>query len=132
MPFLLIQLLNELFYSFQLKYNLLPFFIITFSIPNSFWFTFCNSFLFFFIKIINNICLRHSIFNFFNQKPLQANLECTLLHKYFYILIFTNFKFRTFIIDFSTRFKICDLSYMHRFYFNCGIICIAIFMIYII
>ena len=116
-----IQLLKELLYPFHLTYNLsrLPF--ITFSILKSF-FRFFFFFQFFFVKssnnffsvkIINKMCPRYSVFNFFNHKKFFK----PILYLIFFIKIFCirSFFIRVFFIRiFSIKIKL-------NFYVNCKI-----------
>ena len=142
MSFLSIQLLNKLLYFFHLTYSLSPFLLITFSIPNYFCF-FVPQFVslklssnLFSFKKTNNICSRHSIFNFFNHKNFFRSIWNVTLCKNIFIFLYsisiTNFKFRIFIINFYTRVNICASFHINRFNFNCTMICIVVFINYII
>ena len=142
MSFLSIQILKELLYPFRSTHTLFPFLFITFSILNYFLICFLQFFFitrsinFFSIKIINNMCLSHSIFNFFNYRnffrPIRSVTLCKNVFIFGYPNYITNFKFRTFTINFFTRVNICVWFYISRFHFNCTMVLIVIFINYII
>ena len=124
-------------YPFYLTYSFSRFFLITFLILNSFWFGFCNSFFvkrsdnFLSIKVTNNIRPWHCIFNFFNHKKLFRSIcKSKFIFSYFSIII--NFKFRISVINFFTRVNICVSFYIKKFHFNCAMMCIIVFINYII
>ena len=75
-----------------------------------FFFVKCSN-NFFPVKIICNICLRHSIFNFFNQKnffrPIWSVTFCKNVFIFWYSKNITNFKFKIFI---SLLESICILD----------------------
>ena len=114
MSFLLIQLLNGLLYPFHLTYNLSPFLLVTFSIK---LFLICflqfvfveRSNNFFFNKIINNICPRHRIFNFFNHKHLfrriWSNFDILTLYPIlnFGFLSLISLVESTYVFDFTSK-----------------------------
>ena len=143
--FLSIQLINKLLYPFHLTYNLSPFLLMTFTILNSFWFFFffflqllfkkrsSNSF---FVKIINNICPRHSIFYLFNHKnffrPIWNINFCRNTFVFWYSNNITDFKFRIFIIILFIRVNVCAWFYINGFHLNCAMICSITFINYII
>ena len=62
---------------------------------------------FFTIKIINNICLWHSIFNFFTYKnffwPIRSIDFCKNVFVFWYSYLISNFKFRIIAITFFIR-----------------------------
>ena len=142
MSFLPIQLLNDLLYPFHLTYNLSPFFFITFSIWNYFWFVLMQLFFVkssnnsFVVKIINNIIPRHNIFNFFNHENFFGTIWSVTLSKnvftFWYSKNITNFNFRIFFIILFSRVNICAWFYISSFHFNCTIICTVVFISYII
>ena len=65
---------------------------------------------FFSIKIINNICQRHNVFNFLNQKhffwPIWNVTFCKNIFTFWYSNKITNFKFKIFIVNVFTRIKV--------------------------
>ena len=81
-------------------------------------------FQFFFIKCSNNfstirvfyyICLRHSIFNFFNQKNLRPISSVTFCKNgliFWYSHMITNFEIRTFFRVFYSKVNICAWLYI--------------------
>ena len=106
------------YHSFYLKYNLSPFFLITFSTLNSAWFVFWN----YFSKMFRNIFTVqitcnyvHSIFNFYNQKNFFRTIWrvtfCKSVFIFWYSCKVTNFKFRIFFIIFSSLKSINVLDF---------------------
>ena len=57
---------------------------------------------------------------------------CKNVFIFWYSNHITNFKFRIFIINSFTRVNICDCFYINSFYFNCTMLCIIIFLNYVI
>ena len=90
---------------------------------------------FFIVKIINNN-LRHSIANFFNDKnflrPIWSVISCENIFIFWYYNNIIKFKFRSFSITFFNKINICAWFYISRLYLNCAMICIVIFINYII
>ena len=88
----------------------------------------------FFIKIINNIRPRHSIFNFFNHKnffrPIWSVTFCKNIFIFWFSNIINSFKFWIFIISFFSIINICVWFYISRFRFNYAMICIIVFINY--
>ena len=75
-------------YPFHSTYNLLTFLLITFSIINFslicfqfFFVKYSNNF--FTVKIINNMCPQHNIFNFFNLKTSSDQFGVQTISKIF-------------------------------------------------
>ena len=92
--FLPIQLLNELFYPFNLTYRLYHSLLITFSILNAVWFVFFNSSLqkdpafSFPLRSLTTYFYGTVLLTFLITKPSSDHLECNLLQTYFCILVF--------------------------------------------
>ena len=86
---------------------------------------------FFSIKIINNICQRHNVFNFLNQKhffwPIWNVTFCKNIFTFWYSKKITNFKFKIFIVNVFTRINICTWFYINTFRFGCTMTCIVVF-----
>ena len=82
---------------------------------------------FFSIKIINNTCPRYIILTFLITKIFWPTCSVTF-RKYIFIFWYS----RIFIIDFFTRVNLCVWLYINKFHFNCVIICIIVFINYII
>ena len=100
-------------------YILLPFRLITFSIPNYFWIVLFNSFSYkapiISFKISYEICIQNSIFNFFNNKNLFKTIWTVIFFKnnsrFWYSYIITNIKFRVFIIAFFIKVNMFLILY---------------------
>ena len=133
---------KELLQPFHLTYNLSPLYLYYFFNSKLFLICFLQFFFvkvsnnFFTIKITNNICPWHSVFNLFNHKTLFRLTWNVTFSKNVFIFIFcnmiTNFKFRIFLIIFFIKVNICAWPYTNRFHFNCAMICIVVFINYII
>ena len=129
-------------YPFHLTYNLSPFFLHYFFDSKLILICFLKFFFikssnkFFSIKIFNSISPQHNIFNFFNHKnffrPFWSLMFCKNIFIFQYSNNIANFKFRIFIINFFTTVNICVSFYINRFHFNCTILCIVVFINYII
>ena len=69
---------------------------------------------FFSLKITNNVCPRHNIFRFFNHKFFFWQIWSVTCSKnifiFWYSKIVTNFKFRSFIINFFTIVNMFDFT----------------------
>ena len=89
---------------------------------------------FFTVKMTNNICPRHSIFNFFNYKNFFRPIwNVSLCKKFFYFDILT----WSSILNLGTLSlffipKSMAWLYLARLYFDCAMICIVVFINYII
>ena len=83
---------------------------------------------FFTIKIVNNICPWHSIFNFFNHKnvfrPNWSTSFTKNIFAFWYSYMITDFKFTTFIITFFLPESIHIVFNINRLHFYCNMICI--------
>ena len=83
-------------------------------------------------------CPWHCIFNFFIYKHFFRPIwsvtfgKNVLVFIYLYPCMITNFKFRIFIIVFIPRVDICTIFNMNMFHFNCSLICVIVFIYYII
>ena len=115
--------------------DIIIFFFITFSILKTVWFVFCNSFS----KNVSTLSLplRYSltyihgpVFSAFiititslDQFRVQP---FTIIFLYFDISTFVNFRFRIFIIVFSTKLNICTWLYINKLHFDCSMICCII------
>ena len=88
------------------------------------------------IRIVNNICPWHSIFNFLTHKNFFRPIWSVTFWKNIFIVQYSNkmanFKIWIFIINFFTRVNICVLFYISRFHFDCVMKCIIVFINYII
>ena len=127
MPFFIYVAIKGIIVSFSFNIHLSPFFLSTFSTLNCFWFVFVKySNNFFAIRIINNICPQHSIFNFFNHKNIFRPIWSISFRKNIFICSYSNnisnFQFRIFFIIFLTRVKILLWFYINRLHFNCAMI----------
>ena len=128
MSFLSIQLLNELFYPFHLTYNLSPFFLITFSILNSFWFVFCNAFSWNVptvsspLRSLITYVHRIVFLTFFNHKkffrPIWSVNFCKNVFTFWNSNSITNFNFRIFIINFLSRLIDFLIDWLYLFDFT--------------
>ena len=130
-----LQCLDQLGYSSNLTYNLLPFMLITFWILN-----FLICFLQFFfversnnfsaIKISNNLSPRHRMFDFFNHKeffrPVWKVTFCKKIFVFWYFSMVKKSKFRAFFIFFSIKVNI-HILFVIRFHSNCSMICIVVY-----
>ena len=90
---------------FHLTYNLSSFFFITFSVLNSFCFTFRDYFLWKvprFSSPLRLLMSKHSIFNFFNHKNFFRTIWSVTFYKNIFIFWcsnnITNFKFRLLLL----------------------------------
>ena len=141
MPFLYIQLLNELSYPFHLTYSLLSFSFITFLILNSFW-CFLQLFFvksynsFFSANITNNSTVLLIFLNL--KKNLKTNLE-----KLPFAKISLDLDIHTWsptlhlgssFFNFSLK-SMCMLRFTPTgliFIFNCSVICIVVLINYVV
>ena len=137
--YLSIQLINELSQRFHLAYSLSPLLLITFSTLNCLvcllqFFFIKRSNNFFTIKITNNMCPRHSIFNLFTHKDLFKfvwnKTFCKNVFIFWYSCIINNIKLRTTIFFFYIKVNICTWLDINRLHFDCAI-CIVVFIAYI-
>ena len=91
---------------------------------------------FFTIKIINNICPWNCIFNFTNNKNFFRPIWHVSFSKNIFIFrnsyVIINFKFWIFIVNFFFEINLCTIFNIIRFHLNYFMICIIIFIYYII
>ena len=97
-----------------MKYSLSSFFI-AFSTLNLFWFVFRIFFFvkssnnFFSVKITNDICPWHSVFNFFNLEKVFGSIYNTAFSKNVFIFWYsnniTNFKFHFWLLQLQSFYQ---------------------------
>ena len=136
MSFFIYPAIKRIIISFPFKINLSPFVRITFSILNS-WIFFFYSFSWKVPTISSPwrfliIYVHSTVFlTFLITKTSWGHLECNLLQKYFYIMIFQQYH-QSYIINIFTWVNICVWFYINRFHFNCSLTSIILFINYII
>ena len=118
--------------SFHLAYGLSPFLLITFSIQillDLFFATLlCKKVS---VKIIDEICPQHSVFNIFKIKnflgPTWSVTFCKNNFKFWCSCVVSNIIFRIFISILFAKLNKCLWFYNTRLHFSSSMICIVVF-----
>ena len=119
----------------HLRYSLLLFLLITFSILNSFWFVSCNSFsknvpivpspLRSLISYVHNAEFLTFLITKSFFRPIWNVTFCKNVFIFWRSYIVTKFKLRVSLLIFFTRVNLCALFYISGLNFNRDLICIV-------